>query len=209
MQKNFNIEELEKVNKNLSAKLNELNGRQSLLNEQINNANNKLAELTHNKEIFTKEVEVLTVVQEMTRNKIKEGFENIVSYALRSVFNQDYKFILNFDKRGNLSELDFNIFAPERTEAGDPLDSSGGGVLDIASLALRIALLELSKPKIPGMIVLDESFKHVSSAYLANCSKFLTNINKKINRQIILVTHQNNFIEGADNVIDLNEIKEK
>jgi len=209
MQKNFSIEEFETLNKNLSARLNEFKGRQSLLNEQIDGTNNKLVELVHNREIFTKEVEVLTVVQEMTRNKIKEGFENMVSYALKSVFNQDYKFVLSFDKRGNLSELDFNILAPERTEAGDPLDSSGGGVLDVAALALRIALLELSKPKIPGFICLDESFKHVSSVYLANCSKFLTNINKKIARQIILVTHQNNFIEGADNVIDLNEIKEK
>ncbi len=203
MQKSFSIEEFETLNKNLSTRLNEFKGRQSLLNEQIDGTNNKLAELVHNREIFTKEVEVLTVVQEMTRNKIKEGFENMVSYALRSVFNQDYKFVLNFDKRGNLSELDFNILAPERTEAGDVLEGFGGGVIDVASLALRITLMEISKPRMMGFICLDESMKHLSKLYVPNCCKWIKKISKDLNRQIIWVTHNEDIVNLADNVIKL------
>jgi DNA repair exonuclease SbcCD ATPase subunit len=199
----INLELLEQKNKELQAKVNSLEGKSILLKQQIEKSECKIAVYKQNKILYTKEIELLTLVQELTRNKIKEGFESIVTYALRFIFNQDYKFELSFNRRGNLQEVDFNIIPSDRKESSDPLDSSGGGVLDVVSLALRIVLLELSKPKIPGFIALDESTKHISKEYLPNVYKWIKIMSTKLSRQFIFVTHQSEFINLADNSIEL------
>lgn len=200
-----NLDLLEEKNKELQNKVSSLEGQCSLLNTQIKKSEQSLEVYKENRIKFTKEIELLTYVQELTRNKIKEGFESIVTYALRYIFNQDYKFELSFNRRGNLQEADFNIIPPDREESSDPLDSSGGGVLDVVSLALRIVLLELSKPKIPGFIALDESTKHISKEFIPNVYKWIKIMSNKLNRQFIFVTHQKEFIDLADKSFELKK----
>ena len=204
MKNNFDLTLLEERNKVLLENLNQLKGQSKLLTQQLAEIEIKLSDYANKRVVYTKSVELLTVVQKMTRDKIKKGFENIVTYALKSIFNDDYKFILDFGKRGNLQTVDFKIITPNRKEANDPMDSEGGGILDVVSFALRIALMELSKPKIEGFICLDESFKHVSSNYLENVKKFIKAINQKVKRQIILVTHQDTFM-SIDNIIKIDK----
>ncbi|MFA7534300.1 MAG: ATPase, partial [Tissierellaceae bacterium] len=69
--------------------------------------------------------------------------------------------------------------------------SRGGGVVDIVSLALRIAFLQTHKPRIEGPLILDEPAKHVSDDYIYNVADFLRQTSELFNRQIIMVTHNN------------------
>lgn len=187
----------------INSELSSLEGKCSLLDEQISESEQKIKNLSHKKELYKKSVELLSLVQQATKEKIKEGFESIVSYALKYIYNADYEFSLEFGKRGNLQEIDFNVKTPDFKLPSDPKDTSGGGVLDILSLALRTALLELSKPKIEGFIVLDEPFKHLSKDYLQQAGEFLKAINKRINRQIIMITHKEEMLSNADNLIEI------
>jgi len=207
MQDNFEREFIELTKKFEDLKLSEarLFGQRMITQRQIDEAEIKIADFKHRKEVCSKAVELLTLVQKETKDKIKEGFESIVTYALRYIYSENYSFELEFGRRGNLQEIDFNIKTPSLSKSFDPLDSSGGGVLDIISLALRIALLEVSKPRIEGFIALDESFKHLSSVYLERASSFLKAINEKINRQIILVTHQNELINNSDKALEIKK----
>ena len=74
-----------------------------------------------------------------------------------------------------------------------PEQSRGGGVIDIISLALRIAFLQIHKPKIEGPLILDEPAKHVSEDYIFNVADFLKRASEMFNRQIIIVTHNNHL----------------
>jgi len=199
------IKQLEQSFQDLTSQLGNLEGECGLLHKQIEKIELKLVVFDRKKEIYTKAIELLTFAQHITKEKLKVGFEQIVTYALRYIYSSDYEFGLEFGRRGNLQEMDFNVKTPECQTPFDPLLSSGGGVLDIISLALRIALLELSKPKIEGFLVLDESFKHLSSNYLENAEKFLEAINKKIGRQIILVTHKKELLTNTKNIIEIKE----
>lgn len=201
----LDIEQLEQSFQNLTSQLGSLQGQSSLLSSQITSSEHKINDFAHKKEIYTKAIELLTFAQQVTKEKLKTGFEQIVTYALRYIYSSDYEFGLEFGRHGNLQSMDFNVKTPECQTPYDPLLSSGGGVLDIISLALRIALLELSKPKIEGFLILDESFKHLSSNYLENAEKFLEAINKKIGRQIILVTHKKELLNNANNIIEIKE----
>lgn len=167
----------------------------------------KLIEKYENdREVHKKAVELLTVVQAVTRDKIKDGFENIVSWGLKYVFQKDYKFCLVFGKRGNLSELDFAIKSPDLDEAFDPMDTRGEGILNVVSAILRLVLMEVSVPKIKGFIIFDEAFKNVNGQqYINQLNQFVQDINTKFDRQIIHITDMENF--KSDSNYNLIEIK--
>ena len=204
------LTQLESKLTSLNSELNSLNGKCELLSKQNETSNTKLTELSHNREIYKKSIELLTLVQNETNNKIKSGFQDIVSYALRYVYNADYAFELEFGRRGNLPELDFNIKTPTCKKAYDPEDTSGGGVLNIVSLALRIALMELHKPKIEGFLILDEPFAQINGKEnLEQAERFLKAINERIKRQIIMVTNGDQMLSIADNIIEIGGKNEK
>ncbi len=204
MNYNSDLQQLENKLTTLKEELSSTKGKISLLSEQITTSEHKIEELNNNKEIFRKSVELLILVQSATKDKIKLGFEQIVTYAIRYIFNDDYKFNLEFGRRGNLSDLDFTVSTPNCKKPFNPLDSDSGGVLNILSLALRVSLLELAKPKIQGFLILDEPFHHINGAQqLQNGINFIKEINKKINRQIIIATNKSEFENMADNVITL------
>jgi DNA repair exonuclease SbcCD ATPase subunit len=200
------IEKLEDKLNELKSELSSLRGKCSILNEQIVSSEKKIKELDVKKELYRKSVELLILVEQSAKEVIKKGFEEIVTYALQYILNSgDYCLSLEFGRRGNLQEVNFNLQTPDCNEPHDPLISSGGGVLDILSLALRVSLLELTKPKIEGFLILDEPFKHLSTNYLESASKFIKVINNRINRQIIMVTHKKELVIDSNNNIEIKQ----
>lgn len=199
-----NIKPLEDYLDNLASQLNKLKGKYILLSEQCTASEHKLKEFEHNKEVYKKSVELLTIVEQHSKDTVIKGFQNIVDYALAFILASDeYKLKVNCDRRGSLQTIDFDILTPGNKEPHKP----GGFVMSILSLALRIALIELTRPKIEGFLILDEPFKaiDVNSGNLERASKFLQAINRKLNRQMIIVSHKEEFINDADKAIKIGE----
>lgn len=183
--------------KNLNEKLSSLNNRVQQLSGAYNNMQEtynlnvgKVEQLTLDIELHSKAVELLSKVQAVTRDKIKNEFEQLVSFCLQFIFEEPYSFKLIFDKRGNLQELNFVIEKPGYDESHDLLDTSGGGVLNIVSFALRIILMEVSMPKNNGMIICDEPFSNLSENYHEKAALLLDELSRKLNRQFIIVSHE-------------------
>ena len=209
MSQDTKLKQLEDNLNELNTKVGSLQGQSSLLTEQCTTSEQKLVTLEHNREVYKKGVELLTIVEKSTKDVIKKGFEEIVTYALQYILSNDkYSLNLEFGRRGNLGEVDFNLKTPDCKEPHDPLISSGGGVLDILSLALRVSLLELTKPKIEGFLALDEPFKHLSENHLESARSFLKAINRRINRQIIVVTHKKELVINTDKAIKIGGLNE-
>ena len=196
-----NIEKIEKEIKELNSLLSSLQGQCSLLSEQCSVSEHKLKVFDNNKELYKKSVELLTIVEQHSKDTVIKGFQNIVDYALQYILASDeYKLKVNCDRRGSLQTIDFDILTPGNKEAHKP----GGFVTSILSLALRIALIELTRPKIEGFLILDEPFKAIdNSGNLERASKFLKAINRKLNRQMIIVSHKEEFITDADRAIEI------
>ncbi len=51
-----------------------------------------------------------------------------------------------------------------------------------------------------NLLVLDETFAHVSAEYLAAVGEFLQEIKDKTGVQILMVTHQEELVDYADKV---------
>lgn len=199
---------------NLKSKLDSLGnevgriqGEFNYIKSEIENKEKKIITLTSEVENSEKAVELLNKVQAVTRDRIKEEFESVASWALRYVFETDYKFKLVFSTRGNLQELNFTVRSPECDEDMDFLDSQSGGVMNVVSLILRLILMEVSVPKINGWIILDESFKNVNGKEnIEKLNTFMVELSKNFKRQIIHITDMDIFKEGINyNMIEIKK----
>lgn len=192
MQTNTQIKELEDKFQSFTNNLNQFKGEYSYLLNETQKNKDSISKLEHTIDITNKAVELLNLVQKVTRDRIKEQFESLVSWALNYVFQRPYKFVLVFSTRGNLQELKFAIKSPDCNEEIDPLTSRGGGVLDIISLSLRLILMEIGK--VNGFIIFDEGLEKVKGEEnIARLNDFITQINKNFKRQIINITDAPNF----------------
>ncbi len=84
----------------------------------------------------------------------------VVTRCLAAVFDDPYEFKIRFDRKRGKTEA---VLAFERDGLilEDPLNEVGGGVVDVAALALRLACIMLSRPPRRRLLVLDEPFRNV------------------------------------------------
>jgi len=189
--------DLKKTIQSLESEVSSLDGKLSLLNQQLEDYIVKKQDLQSLQIINTKAIELLHLVKKITQDKIKTMFETVVTHALQYIHqDNNYSFSLEFSRRGSLPELKFLIKTPDMKEAHDILDTRGGGSCDIVSLALRFVLLEISK--MPGFIFLDEPEKHLDSPEtLQKMIEFVQEMQKETNRQIFWITHKDEVVESA------------
>lgn len=190
---------------NLQSKINQLEGKLSLVQEQYNTLIALCESLKKDKNNIAKAIELVNLIQTSTVGKTKEAFESIVTFALQYIYSPEYSFNFVLDRRGAMGTLDYNIVSPKCKTPHDPLDSEAGGILDVVSLALRVALLDIAQPKCDGPIILDESTKHLSAEFLSRASQFLAVVSERFQKQIILVTHQDEYLNYNYNTIKLGE----
>lgn len=145
---------------------------------------------------------IIQQVAQATQQELEYRVSELVTLALSSVFPDPYQFKLRFVVRRGKTEADLLFLRGEQEI--DPLSASGGGVVDVAAFALRVALWRLSNGLRP-VLVLDESFKWVSSSYLPAAGKMLRSLSERMGVQIILVTHLEPLIEIADKVFRVSK----
>lgn len=192
---------LQKAQDTLSGSVSRLEGQKSLLTQQLKDSEEKSLKLENSKINETKAVELLHCVQRSTRDKVCAAFENTVTFALKSIYQADYRFQLEFTQRGNLGELNFKLKSPENEGYLDLEDCAAGGSFDIVSLALRFVLLQVMSPRVEGFILLDEPTKQLSRNYRTAEYAFYQAMAEKLNRQLIIITHSEELINLSENKI--------
>jgi DNA repair exonuclease SbcCD ATPase subunit len=174
-------------------------GRRRLLIENCANAESSLKKNLLDYENCIKARTVVQTVAKSTQEKIEICISNLVSMALATVFPDPYAFTLRFVERRNTTEADL-IFSKNDNETDDLLNTGGGGVADIASFALRIALWSLKKTR--ATFILDEPDKFLHNPeYQTKASELMHELCEKMDIQIILVSDQERIIAAADKVI--------
>jgi DNA repair exonuclease SbcCD ATPase subunit len=149
--------------------------------------------------------EIMRVVALKTQEQIQYHIGDLTSMALEAVFDDPYELVVEFVKRRNKTECDL-YFARDGNKI-DPLSASGGGAVDVAAFALRIASWSMTKPHTRNVILLDEPFKHLKGQD-ANLRvlEMVREISKKLNLQIIMVSDERipreDIIANADKVFE-------
>lgn len=134
------------------------------------------------------------VIAEKIQNDAHRKVASVVTKCLRSILGEEYEFRINFVKRRNRTEAEL-LFVKDGREI-DPLTSSGGGVIDIASFALRLSCLLLTQPPVRKLVVADEPFKWLSSEYVPAVKNLLLSLSSELGVQFIIVTHIKQLVCG-------------
>ncbi len=197
------------INK-LSIKLATAKGIKERIDEQCNELKSKID--TNVDDIKTKKDAHLLLLSFISqrRDAAIKSIENIGTHALRAIYNDDRKlvFLKNEEKKSSAAfKMEVGI---ESTLNDEKLitglkDERGGGVLETASFALRIAALEWLDYR--GPLLLDEAYKSVSSdSKIDNVAQFLSKYVEKSERQVIFATHKADvFASYADNLIHVEQ----
>lgn len=185
------FEELDKKIDALKNYVSRQEGKKDKLIEKLGLNTNQLNDVDKEIELLEQVTILFQKTSIFAREQAKTQIESLVTKCLQYVFNTDIKFVIEIEELRNKANAEFYII----TEADDiiiktkPEQSRGGGMVDIVSLALRIAFLQIHKPPINGPLLLDEPAKHVSDEYIYNVGDFLQQTSEMFNRQILMVTH--------------------
>jgi len=145
---------------------------------------------------------ILNTVALETQNQLSFHIGDITSLALNAVFPHPYNLKAEFVSRRNKTECDL-VFERDG-ETLDPISASGGGAVDVAAFALRVASWSMQTPRSRSVIILDEPFRYLSEDLLPQAGEMLQQISEKLELQIIMVTHSMELMNTADLVFHVS-----
>ena len=140
--------------------------------------------------------EIVREVGLATQQQLQVHISDIVSLAMESVFDDPYELLVEFVQRRNKTECDL-LFSRDGHKM-DPLDSSGYGAVDVASLALRIAAWSMQMPKKRNVIILDEPLRFLSEDKQDRASLMIKELSDRLGIQFIIITHNATLAGYAD-----------
>lgn len=179
-------------------------GQKQLLLSQRDEAYDRLQKAQANLGAYDLVQILLQKTSDFARQQAKARIEDIVTSALSVVFGKDYRFAIALEVKANQPVAEYYLTSEGVTTQLKPPDyDRGGGVADVVSLALRLAIGELSG--IRGPIFLDEVGKHVSQEYAPNVAYFLKEYSSKFGRQIILITHNVHLAEIGETSLQVTQ----
>lgn len=185
----------------LKALYNRLLGERSALLQEIEAKKRRLEEVRDEAECLEKVRLLLMEAAKHAREQGRQQVEYLVTQALQFIFGGDLEFKVVVEEKRERPEAEFYVCS---TYGGDlrvetaPQDARGGGVVDVISLALRLALLHAFTPRIGGPVILDEPGKHLSEEFSPQLARFLKSYSQSLGRQIIMVSHNQHLADSAD-----------
>lgn len=147
--------------------------------------------------------QIVQEVAQQVQQNAHDRIASVVSQCLIAVFPVPYEFKILFERSRGRTQARL-IFKRGALEL-EPLDAAGGGAVDIAAFALRVACLILSRPPLRRVLILDEPFSHIKPpAELApRVCKMLEMLADQFGLQIILIPSIEDFFE-IGRVIKIN-----
>ena len=193
-----------KTSTDLQDRFKELKTTRNVKIEDRKNKQNKLEQKKTNYNNLVKAKWVLSEVVELTQMKFKNRVEELITMVLRSVFDKKMEFELQLEKkRGVLSATPWIV---EDGNKYRPKDQKGGSLRELIGFAFRIVLWSMEIPRSRNVFVLDEPFTSIGKGpMLQKVGKMMKELSEKLKLQFIIVSHEKEMAEIADNVIRVNQ----
>jgi len=186
-------------------KVEQTKGRRIELEDSIELLSHKIKKEKRQQKYLEQAHEILKQVGLETQQQLVYHVSDVTSIALESVFDEPYKVKLDFVERRGKTECD--ILFEKDGAISDPLTASGGGVVDLASFALRIASWSMKVPQNRSIIILDEPFKHLDKTLHPRASEMIKMLADKLDIQFIIITHEQSMGTYADRVFEVRQRK--
>ena len=138
--------------------------------------------------------ELAQTVQQEAHKQVSK----IVSKCLKAVFGPSYAFRIDFVQRRGKTEAEF-LYLKDGQKVSPHVCS--GGIKSVVSLANRLTRLVMTLPPVRRFLALDEPFAGLSGPNLQKMAALIQSLNKDLNTQFIIATHNSELRIGK--VIEL------
>lgn len=155
------------------------------------------AALQEAKEHYQAATEAQTIIQtaaQEVQQRVHDRIASVVSRCLSAVFDEPYSFRITFERKRGRTEARLSFVRDGREY--EPTTASGGGVIDVASVALRLCCLLLSRPRKRMLLCLDEPMRMLDTERQPRMAELLLVLAEELQCQFIIVTHSESFQIG-------------
>jgi ABC-type cobalamin/Fe3+-siderophores transport system ATPase subunit len=152
-------------------------------------------------DLYNKVAITLASIGEQRQADAQKKIEELVTRGLTSIFGEELIFNVVQTQRGKTPEVKFLVKSRGlngRVVETPVMDARGGGLAAVVGFLLRLVILLLNKNKRDPILILDESFSHVSAEYERPLAEFIKELVDKTRVVIIMITHSDAFNEFAD-----------
>lgn len=151
---------------------------------------------------------IITEEAELAQKNFSDRINSLVTMVIQSVFShRDLRFELKLERKANRLEARPVIY--ENGEEYDDIKAdTGGSIIDLISFSMRIVLWSMQEPPTIPVFILDEPFKQIGKGrMLDRTGAMLKEISRKLDIQIIIVTHEPQLQQIADKAffVDLKD----
>lgn len=177
-------------------------GQLEYVRESLISTKKELSKTKKEIEYAEKARAIIQKVAKETQQQVQMKVSSLATMGMNAVFDDPYEMELQFVERRNKTELDF-VFKRNGHEFS-PLDSSGGGAIDVATLTLQICMLSIHFPKKRMILVMDEPLKWLKGKdYPERGAQLIKEISDKLGIQIIMISHDPQLIDSADRIFEI------
>lgn len=180
--------------------LSEKRGQQKQLLKDLATTKKDIKQYKQDVEYSEQARAIIQLVAQETQQQLEFHISELVTLALAGVFERSYEFKVEFTQRRNRTECD--MYFIRNGQRVDPTIASGGGPLNVASFALQTSIWSLKKTR--SVLFLDEPFRFLSRGLQDKAVKILKQISRKLNLQILMITHSPDLSEGADKIFNVS-----
>ena len=194
------IEELKRKIKNIENKL--LNNKTSL-----NIISEKIIQHVQEKKDYLHKKELWSIFEILLNAYSKKGIPAQVISSQLPLINQEISNILHgtcdFTVTLELKEESNNIeLYIDYGDSRRKIETGSGMEKSISSLALRVALLNISSLPKTNMFIIDEGFGVLDENNLEACNRFLISL-KRFFKNIVLISHIDSVKDTVDNLLEI------
>lgn len=145
---------------------------------------------------------IMQTAAKRSQEYLAQHLSSIVTQAIQTVIEKPYEFVCEFVERRGSSEAD--LYLKKDDNIYDILESTGGGLGDVCSFALKVAYLLLSNTD--NVLIIDEVSRHINSVRQRELfAQVLKKLSEEFEIQIIINTTIPELLEVADNTIELRQ----
>jgi len=196
----------------LRQRLEQQKGQKIQIEKSLTQLQTDLAESKRSLRKHEQAREIIREVGLKTQEQLQFHISDITSLALEAVFDEPYELQVEFVQRRNKTECD--LYFVRNNEKVDPLSASGGGAVDVAAFALRIASWSMNRPRTRNIMILDEPFKHLKGEVEnRKVLEMIKEISQKLKVQIIMISDErisrDATIEATDRLFEVSINKGK
>ena len=183
-------------------------GQLKALRDRLALCQEKVIQLTTKEETTLKASLFLQSLSDSTRIAVLDKISGIVTDALQTVKDKNLVFQMSLTTKASQPTLDMSILDKLSGQSYDVINSFGGGICDIVSLALRVALLVKWQPSLSRILILDESCKHVAQKDQELLAEFVRKLSEALQVQFVWISHSSVLEQAAHKIFEVTKENE-